>query len=146
LTAPYRLPGIQEGHASYLCIDEAAGGIQYNAQTRKWEGTAFRAFQKFILRMKFLKTRVAGQEETVFDYSVTINKMGSSYAAPCVHPSEDPRAREPTHRVGACGGERRQEMTRLLERRISRLERDTHVGPDVDRANAIQVPVGVNLR
>src|SRR5262245_42745408 len=74
--------------ASYFCMDEVAGGIRYNEQTKKWEGAPFRVSSKFVLKMKFLKTKLR-REETVFDYSVTITKMGWRFPESCSNAGQE---------------------------------------------------------
>ena len=73
--------------ASYSCVVEASGGIRFNETTKKWEGTQFRTDRKFVLRLKFLKTRVEkdflGKDETVHDYRVTIALSGGGGAHEC---------------------------------------------------------------
>jgi hypothetical protein len=74
--------------ASYFCIAEVVGGLAYDAGMKKWKATSFRADKKFILRLKFLNNRleksVFNQDETVYDYNVTITEAGSNFAGPCV--------------------------------------------------------------
>jgi len=71
---------------------EAAGGLSYDERAKKWEGAAFNARDKFVLRLKFLRIRVQksifGKDETVYDYSVTTTKAGSNSPSPCETHSE----------------------------------------------------------
>ena len=40
----------QATEGTYFCAAESSGGIFYNDQTKKWEGTSFRPLSKFTLR------------------------------------------------------------------------------------------------
>jgi hypothetical protein len=77
----------QRRDGSYLCVEEAAGGLFYNANSNKWEGATFRPSGKFILRLKFVQSRteilggVGGMSISVDDYQVT--KEGGDSAVPC---------------------------------------------------------------
>jgi hypothetical protein len=68
--------GVKEG--AYSCTAESSGGIFYNDQTKKWEGTGFRALSKFILRLKYVRTIAEGDE-----FAVTITPGGRNDALPC---------------------------------------------------------------
>jgi len=74
--------------ASYFCVAEVVGGLAYDAGMKKWIATSFRAEKKFVLRLKFLTNRVEksvfNQDETVYDYNVTITEAGSNFAGPCL--------------------------------------------------------------
>src|SRR5262245_50753706 len=73
--------------ASYFCTVEAVGGLAYNERTKKWEGTSFIADDKFVLRLKFLRTRTEkaafDRDSMVHDYIVTVTKSGTNFASPC---------------------------------------------------------------
>ncbi len=62
------------------------GGIAYDARLKKWKSTTFNAGDKFILIMKFVRSRT---QETVFgsefvtDYNVSLRPSGETYASPC---------------------------------------------------------------
>ncbi len=72
---------------AYFCVSEFAGGLSYNATTGKWESSRFRVDAKFVLRFKFLKSRMGkdflGEDEPVHDYNITLTASGSNYAALC---------------------------------------------------------------
>jgi hypothetical protein len=76
-------------NAAYFCIAEASGGLYYNGTTKGWEGSSFKAEQKFILRLKFLRTRmqkgtfIFATDEAVSDYEVTTTQSGSNFAEGC---------------------------------------------------------------
>jgi hypothetical protein len=74
--------------ASYFCLAEAVGGLSYDERTKKWIGSSLRADKKFVLRLKFLNNRVEksifNQDETVYDYNVTITEAGSNFVGPCL--------------------------------------------------------------
>ena len=77
---------------SYSCTTKAAGGLFYDAATKKWIGAVFRTDDYFVLRLKHLRsgvrTSVIG-DETVYDYNVTITKAGSNSPSPCEkHPEK----------------------------------------------------------
>jgi hypothetical protein len=48
----------QPQDVAYYCVGDAAGGLWYNEKTKKWEGASFRAEQKFVLKMNFVRARV----------------------------------------------------------------------------------------
>src|SRR5215470_7768529 len=61
----------QSKDVAYYCVGDVAGGVSYNDKTKKWEATAFRPHQKFVLKMKFLGVR---KEEQLSDYKVTVTE------------------------------------------------------------------------
>lgn len=61
----------QPKEGAYSCAAESSGGIFYNDQTKKWEGTGFRPLSKFILKIKYART-IAEVDE----YAVTITPGG----------------------------------------------------------------------
>ena len=70
----------QQSHeGSYSCTTEASGGIFYNDQTKKWDGTRFRPFRKFVLRLKYVRTAAEGDE-----HSATVTSDGRNDSLPCV--------------------------------------------------------------
>ena len=73
--------------ATYFCTAEISAGLAFNKSTKKWESTTFKADEKFVLRMKYLRVRNVkdslGKEEAVFDFNVSITKAGTNYASPC---------------------------------------------------------------
>ena len=72
---------------AYYCVGEFAGGISYDATNKNWKGTVFRPSKKFVLRLKFVKSRVEKVGETVEihwdDYFAFINVTGSKYPTFC---------------------------------------------------------------
>jgi len=67
---------VKEG--AYSCTAESSGGIFFNDQTKKWEGTGFRPLSKFILTLKYVRTTAEGDE-----YGATITPSGRNDALPC---------------------------------------------------------------
>ena len=86
-SCPFVALAADEGKdAAYYCGDEFSGGVFYNATSKRWESTKFRVSDKFVLRLKFLKSRIddrLGIEEKVIDYNVTLTTAGTDYSAPC---------------------------------------------------------------
>lgn len=82
-------PGQNAKDAAYYCTAEAAGGLAYNEIIKKWQGVAFPAEHKFILRMKFLRTYIHKkeseiQEDEAFNlYEVTITGTGKNFPHEC---------------------------------------------------------------
>jgi hypothetical protein len=68
----------QANDDTYFCAAESSGGIFYNDQTKKWEGTSFRPLSKFTLRLKYVRTTTQGDE-----YAVTVTPDGRNVALPC---------------------------------------------------------------
>ena len=68
----------QATEGTYFCAAESSGGIFYNDQTKKWEGTSFRPLSKFTLRIKYVRTTTQGDE-----YAVTVTPYGRDVALPC---------------------------------------------------------------
>ena len=62
----------------YSCAAETSGGIFYNNQTKKWEGTGFRPLSKFVLSVKYVRTTT-----DVDEYAVTVMPDGSGDALAC---------------------------------------------------------------
>src|SRR5215467_6222229 len=70
--------------ASYFCIAEFAGGLAYDERMKKWKGTAIRIEQKFVLRLKHLRTQPKSAfSETVYDYNVSVTGAGTNLARMC---------------------------------------------------------------
>jgi hypothetical protein len=62
-----------------------AGGLAYDAMTKKWIGTALNTNQKFVLRLQYRgrrETKGYG-DETIDDYEVTITDSGKSEGYRC---------------------------------------------------------------
>jgi hypothetical protein len=57
-----------ERDPAYFCIVEFSAGAAYNANGKRWQGTVFRSDAKFVLRMKFLKSRT----DTLFSEVVPV--------------------------------------------------------------------------
>ncbi len=68
----------QSNEGSYSCAAESSGGIFYNDQTKKWEGTSFRPLSKFTLRLKYVRTTTERDE-----YTVTVAPNGGNDALLC---------------------------------------------------------------
>jgi|GEM_PF-5827956 len=73
----------KDGDAAYYCTAEASGGLAYNKLEKKWEGVAFRATHKFVLRLKFLRANHL-KDETDVIYEVTITDAGKSDTGLCM--------------------------------------------------------------
>ena len=69
----------QSSEGAYTCAAESSGGIFYNEQTKKWEGTSFRPLSKFTLKLKYVRTATNGDE-----YAVTIIPSGRNYVLACI--------------------------------------------------------------
>ena len=86
---PFSAASAQLGKdASYFCVAEFAGGLIYDEGMKKWKSGALRIEEKFVLRLKHLRTRVqksyTGEDEPVHDYDVTVTPAGSNAPFPCV--------------------------------------------------------------
>jgi hypothetical protein len=68
----------QPNEGAYSCTAKSSGGIFYNDQTKKWEGTSFRPLSKFTLKLKYVRTTTEGDE-----YAATITPDGRNDAFPC---------------------------------------------------------------
>jgi len=66
----------QSKDAAYYCVSEAAGGLWYNEQTKKWEGHSFHAEQKFVLKIGLVRSWVRRE------YKVLITQSGQK-GLPC---------------------------------------------------------------
>jgi len=74
-------------NGAYFCTSEVAGGIKYDEQTKKWRGQALRSDEKFVVRLRFIRTRmenISGLDRLVQHYDVTITMAGTNNALPCV--------------------------------------------------------------
>ena len=69
----------QTNEGAYSCAAKSSGGIFYNDQTKKWEGTSFRPLSEFTLRLKYVRTATDGDE-----YTATVTPIGRNDALPCV--------------------------------------------------------------
>ncbi|HEX3339849.1 MAG TPA: hypothetical protein VHT68_11845 [Pseudolabrys sp.] len=68
----------QSNEGAYSCVAESSGGIFYNDQTKKWEGTRFRPLSKFVLRLKYVRTTALGDE-----YAVSVSPEGKNDPQSC---------------------------------------------------------------
>lgn len=67
------------------CAGEAAAGLWYNEQNKKWEGASFfRPQQQFVLKMKFVRAR-----ENMSDYGATVTMSGKDTGLPCTTTDTD---------------------------------------------------------
>ena len=86
---PLTTASAQPGNdASYFCTEEVSGGLAYDVRMKKWKGTALNTNRRFVLRLKFLRTRfqtVLGSNAMVHDYDVTITDAGSNTPQFCEH-------------------------------------------------------------
>jgi hypothetical protein len=82
----------QSKDVAYYCVSDAAGGLWYNEKTKKWEGASFRAEQKFVLKMNFVRAGVRKEmiEEQVTDYNIMVTASGKDTSLPCTrnYPNE----------------------------------------------------------
>jgi hypothetical protein len=75
----------QDWNGSYYCVGEAAGGLSYDARTKKWKGVEFNPKSKFILRLQYIRMRETNPEgppRTIDDYRVIIKQLGA-YSLTC---------------------------------------------------------------
>jgi hypothetical protein len=76
----------QSKDAAYYCVAEFAGGLLYDATAKKWQGASFRADNKFVMRMKYVGSRIeqsGSSDWSITEYMVTITEAGKAYASPC---------------------------------------------------------------
>lgn len=69
----------QQSDGLYSCAADSSGGIFYNNQTKKWEGTSFRPLSKFTLRLRYVRT-----ENEKDEYAVTVTPNGANDPLPCL--------------------------------------------------------------
>lgn len=62
---------------TYSCAAKSSGGIFYNDRTKKWEGTRFRPFSKFVFKLKYARSAAQGDE-----YAATVTS-GSGSESQC---------------------------------------------------------------
>jgi hypothetical protein len=80
--------GVDFKNATYFCTAEISAGLGFDKSSKKWNSMAFRADEKFVLRMQYLKSRKVetfSGETVLGDFNVTITKQGSNYASPCTY-------------------------------------------------------------
>jgi hypothetical protein len=68
----------QANEGAYSCAAKSSGGIFYNDQTKKWEGTSFHPLSKFTLKLKYVRTATDGDE-----YAATVTPSGGNDTLPC---------------------------------------------------------------
>jgi hypothetical protein len=68
----------KSNEGAYSCTAESSGGIFYNDQTKKWEGTRFRPLSKFVLRFNYVRTTALGDE-----YAVSVSPEGKNDPQSC---------------------------------------------------------------
>lgn len=67
-------------NVSYLCIEEIAGGLIYDQQKKRWEGTEFTEMKgKFLLRVTVDQTvqrkNIESRDEQVDEYIVSVQTL-----------------------------------------------------------------------
>ena len=101
LTALSLLPlpaqAIAPQSVTYYCTSEAAGGLKYDEQLKKWRSINFRTGKAFVLKLQFL----SASKEKMFDFEpspttvnqfrVTVTEAGSSKEKNCIN-MNDPKA------------------------------------------------------
>ena len=70
----------QTNEGAYSCAAKSSGGIFYNDQTKKWEGTSFRPLSEFTLRLKYVRTATDGDE-----YAATVTLLAGTMRYHALH-------------------------------------------------------------
>jgi hypothetical protein len=72
---------------TYVCVEEHAAGLRFDAAARRWESTRFAPARQFTLTMKhegaLHRLSDSGRREEVPQYSVSITRSGSDTAIAC---------------------------------------------------------------
>src|SRR5437868_6952638 len=75
--------GAQVGASvDYFCTTDAIGGLMYKKDLKKWIGGSLRGDEKFVLSLKFLRSRVEknalfDKDQVIATYNVSITESGS---------------------------------------------------------------------
>lgn len=88
ILASTRAHAIEPRDATYYCAAEAAGGIAYDEQLKRWRSANFRPDKKFVLKLKFLSSAKEKMfewtgPEIVNRFSITVTAAGSNTDTPC---------------------------------------------------------------
>ena len=79
---------IEPKNATYYCTIEAAGGLRYDEQLRKWRSANFKPDKPFVLKLQFLTST----KESMFEgaelrgvnkFRVTVTEAGSTSDSAC---------------------------------------------------------------
>jgi hypothetical protein len=72
---------------SYFCTAEAAGGVSYKADQKKWGGAIFRTNEKFVLRLKFVDveagTSTWDKNDIYTNFEVFLTPSGTNSDSRC---------------------------------------------------------------
>ncbi|WP_426609501.1 hypothetical protein [Bradyrhizobium sp. McL0616] len=78
---------VEAKNATYYCVVEMAGGLFYDENSKRWRSGTFRTDEKFVLKLKYLRTQVGkdlmNRDEAVQTFNVAIVEGGSNTDAEC---------------------------------------------------------------
>jgi hypothetical protein len=81
------LASAQEKNGAYYCVADASGGIFYDDNSKRWEGTTFCPSTKFVVRLTFAEHKIEknflGDQDDHNYYKIAITDSGDNYASPC---------------------------------------------------------------
>ncbi|MBN9598015.1 MAG: hypothetical protein J0G36_22030 [Afipia sp.] len=88
-SAAYSLPS---NDLNFLCIPEAAGGVSFNENTKRWESTKFRLKRGLVVKLKHLRTfsekNTFGRSETFTEFRIRMTEVGEKDEYRCYHASK----------------------------------------------------------
>ena len=76
-------------NSAYYCVGEVAAGLKYDETQKQWKGTAFTPDQKFVLRLRLVRTFLKKKEnqfdedETIRVYNVIPTNRGDNFERKC---------------------------------------------------------------
>ena len=101
-------------NSAYYCVGEVAAGLKYDETQKQWKGTAFTPDQKFVLRLRLVRTFLKKKEnqfdedETIRVYNVILTNRGSLFGDLCCRlcssrrPAWRKSQRDAFYRGGVC--------------------------------------------
>jgi len=90
LAMPSMALGLERRDGTYYCTSKFMGGVAYNDELKRWEGTSFDPSYHgiFVIKLDFRETTKYSSPSTLFEYrdeyDVTITNEGSPVAASCL--------------------------------------------------------------
>lgn len=78
---------LEAKNATYYCVVEMAGGLYYDESSKRWRSGTFHTDDKFVLKLKYLRTQMGkdfvNRDEAIQTFNVAIVEGGSNTDAEC---------------------------------------------------------------
>ena len=90
LAMPSMALGLERRDGTYYCTSKFMGGVAYNDELKRWEGTSFDPSYHgiFVIKLDFRETTKYSSPSTLFEYrdeyDVTITEEGDTITSSCL--------------------------------------------------------------